>query len=173
MSNNDHPVWAIYDQYKTARLNVKYYSCRVAQVERKNFWLEIILAITAPSSALAGFWFFKTDAGGLLWQGLASFAAILSLVKPFLKLPNKIKYMEQALSGYRALECDLEEVVNRIRRDGKITDGAYKMFDAAQKRKKTLIGSSPEHQSDPVLIEKYTVQVNQELPSSSFFIPKE
>ncbi|MFC5474644.1 hypothetical protein [Paraherbaspirillum soli] len=172
MSNNEDPVWVVYDLYKTARLNVKYYSSRLARVERENLCLEILIAITAPTSAVAGIWFFKTDIGKILWVSLSAIATIAAVIKPFLGLPTRIKNIEHSLSGYRALESDLGDIVDQIKFDRGYTKPAQKMFDVAQKRKKLLVGSSPENRQNKALIEKYTSDVNKELPPNFFFVPR-
>ena len=107
MVDEHHPVWVVYDLYKTARLNVKYYAARLNSIERQNFFIELIIAIAAPTSAITGIWLLKTDAGQELWKYVAGVAAFAAELKPVLKLPAKIKLMEQCLAGYRSLEYDV------------------------------------------------------------------
>ena len=116
MANDQHPVWVVYDLYKTARLNVKYYAQRLSDIERTNFVIELVIAVAAPTSAVTGIWLLKTEVGQEVWKYIAALAALSAVLKPLLRLPHRIKSMEQSLSGYRALEYDVEQIVNRVGR---------------------------------------------------------
>jgi len=172
MANEHHPVWVVYDLYKTARLNVKYYAARLNGVERLNFVVELVIAIAAPTSAVTGIWLLKTETGQDLWKYIAALAAIAAVVKPLLRLPLKIKNMEQSLSGYRALEYDVEQIINKIRSEKVLSKSCKSMLEDAQRKKKSLVCNPPENNQDKNLIEKLYVEVNRELPSDSFFIPE-
>jgi hypothetical protein len=173
MANHDHPVWSVYDLYRTARLNVKYYSARLVQAERYNFAIELIIAITAPTSAITGLWLLKTPAGQAIWKYIAVLAAIAAVFKPLLRLPQRIKSLEQTISGYRALEYDLDLIVNRITSEGSYDKACKKMFEAAQKKKKLLVVNPPENDQKKDLIERLYSEVNNELPMEFFFIPED
>ena len=99
MSREKHPVWTVYDRLRTARLNCKYYGRRLQQHERLEFYLQLLLLTTAPSSAVAGLWFWAVPAGQLIWQYTGVAAAMVAVVKPLLGLTKKIKDYEAILSG--------------------------------------------------------------------------
>ncbi len=103
MARDNNPVWTVYDKLRTARLNVKYYSRRLEQIERENFWIELILLVTAPTSAIAGLWFWNTEYGSLAWKYLGVIAAVAAILKPLLALTKKIKDFESVVGGYRTL----------------------------------------------------------------------
>lgn len=168
-----HPVWNVYDEYRTARLNVKYYGRRLAFYESVTFWIDFIIAIAAPTSAAAGFWFLKTDDGQTVWGTLTIIASVTSLVKPILKMPAKIKSMEHSLSGHRRLECDLEEIKDQIQSDKSYSPATQKKFDAAKKIKRGLMQASPETVNNDKLLKKCMTEVISELPNSYFFIPRD
>jgi hypothetical protein len=172
MANDQHPVWVVYDLYKTARLNVKYYATQLNKVERVNFIIELIIAISAPTSAVTGIWLLKTDAGQEVWKYIAALAAFAAVLKPLLRLPHKIKNMEQSLSGYRALEYDVEQIVNKIKVERVYSKSSKAMLDDAQKKKKSLVCNPPENNQNKKLIEHLYSEVNQELPMESFFVPE-
>lgn len=170
--NKNHLVWDVYDNYRTARLNVKYYCARLHKLERWNFIIEVIIAITAPSSAFSGLWFLKTQTGLIIWQIASSIAAVAAFIKPFLKLGQKIKFYEQTISGYRALEQDIYELILKIREEQIYSDESKKMFDLAIKKKKILATNPPENIENKKLIQKYYNEVNEEIPNHSFYIPE-
>src|SRR5690606_5566481 len=104
-----HPVWNVYDEYRTARLNVKYYSCQLAVLQKRNFWVEVVLAASS-SSAIAGLWLFQTLAGVVVWKMLGSVAAVLAIYQPLAKLTEHIRNLEERITAYRGLELDLERL---------------------------------------------------------------
>ena len=69
MSERDlnHPVWEVYNLLRTARLNCKYYGGLLHNAERINWWIQLIIAISLPTSAIAGFEIWATGAGSLFW----------------------------------------------------------------------------------------------------------
>lgn len=173
MTNDHHPVWIVYDLYKTARLNVKYHSIRLGKIERYNFAIELLIAITAPTSAITGIWLLNTEAGQNIWKYIAALAAISAVIKPLLRLPHQIKTLEQTLSGYRALEYDVEQIVNRIKSERTYSKACKSMLEDAQKKKKSLVCNPAENNQDKKLIEKLYSEVNKELPMESLFVPEE
>jgi len=93
MIREDHPVWEVYDLYRTARLNVKYYSELLHRTEIKNFLLDLILLCSAPTSAVAGLWFWETEIGHEVWKYFGVIAAFAAVLKPlFVKLHPKVTH---------------------------------------------------------------------------------
>ncbi len=172
MTGDDDPVWVVYDLYRTARLNVKYYAARLESVERWGFWLDLLIAITAPASAVSGIWLLKTEIGQEMWKYLAGLAAIVAVAKPLLKLPQQIKLIEQCLAGYRALEFDVEQIVNRIRVERAYSKASQKMLDIAQEKKKKLVCNPPENRQKKALIDRFYKDTITELPETHFFVPE-
>jgi len=168
-----HPVWSVYDKYRTARLNVKYYSRRMELAERWNFALELVLLVTAPSSAVAGLWFWNADFGKIAWQYLGVIAAFAAVLKPFLALTKRIKEYESVLSGYRILEFDLMEIKSLIEQKQKYDAALQSEFKKALQRERTLVGKTPETRESQKIKSQCESEVLQELPASSFFVPQE
>jgi len=171
--SNENPVWDVYDLLRTARLNVKYYSRRLAVIERDNFLLELVIAISAPSSAIAGLFFWDTEAGELVWKGFGILAALFAVIKPLLKLTEKIKKYEETLTGYKTLDNDLQLIVSQIKQKQGYSSSLQKEFNKAFERKKLLVTSEAERQEDISLKRKLQEEVCIELPKSHFFIPGE
>lgn len=172
MENNQHPVWEVYDLYRTARLNVKYYSALLHKKERLNFILELILLCSAPTSAVAGLWFWESDLGKDIWMYFGIIAAFTSVIKPLLALPQKIKNYESLLSGYRTLEHDLHELKSAIFQKQKYDKIEKADYSKALKRKGSLVSKSSDAREDKKLIGKLTEEVNSELPHNQFYVPE-
>jgi len=173
MEYDDHPVWALYDKLRTACLNVKYYERRLQHFESINFYLDITLAISAPSSAIAKLNVWTTIVGNYVWVSMGIIAAVVSVVKPFLALPKKIKEYEGIVSGYRMLYFDLKEIKSSVEQSQKYDKKMQIDFQKAIQRERTLVGKCPE------VCEKKTIkricedEVRSKYPSNSFYVPKE
>lgn len=172
MSVDHNPVWVVYDLYKTARLNRLYYTARLHHIERLNTFIEIVIAIAAPTSAVTGIWLLKTEFGQEAWKYIAGLAAIAAAIKPILKLSQKIKSLEQCLSGYRALEYDVEQIVNKVKTERAYTKAAQKLLDEAQRKKKVLVCNPPETRQDAKLIDRICETIDRELPAEFFYVPE-
>jgi len=89
-STKYHPVWDVYDLYRTARLNIKYYSHLLTHWKRLNTWLECSLLIFAPSSAIAGIFFWQTPCGAIVWKWLIVITAVIASIKPIIRITGDL-----------------------------------------------------------------------------------
>lgn len=169
----EHPVWEVYDLFRTARLNVHYYEKKLTSYEFANTMFDILIAVFTPTSAVAGFFFFKDDTGKEVLGILCTVASLLAIVKPFLKLPEKIKQIESSLTTYRIMDYDLDIMRKLIRESGEYTATHKGIFDEIEKRKKDLKVNPPKIRKDDKLRDTLVGVVVTELPKESFFIPEE
>lgn len=168
----DHPVWEVYNEYRTARLNVKYYSAKLASLQRRNLWIEWLLA-AASSSTVAGLWFFQTMAGEVVWKLLGSVAAMLAVYQPIAKLAEQIRRLEERVTAYRGLELDLERLSRKIAHRGAYDDELIQQFEALMDQKGEVVRSYIDPKVDEKLQEKCEAEVLDELPVSRFLVPEE
>ena len=167
-----HPVWDVYDLYRTAKLKVCYYSIKLRRYLWMNYCLEICLALTASSSAVAALWFWNTPTGQVIWRGLLIVSAFLAVIKPVIKLTEKIRKYEEVLSGYRILENDLMKITVMIKQSMNYEIlHRSKLFEAID-RHGELVQKSPELQTNDKLLAECQNRVKTELPAEKFFIPK-
>jgi len=166
-------VWGVYDLLRTARLNVKYYSARLAYFQRWNLFLEVVLAITAPSSAVAGLWFWKTSTGQLAWTTLGVVAAFAAVLKPLLQLDKKVGSYTETLAGYRALEHDLFKIKELVAQRQAYDQDLQSDFQKALDRKGALVSRDPEVATKEKLKQRLVAEVSKELPAADFFVPQE
>lgn len=172
-NRSDHPVWDVYDQYRTTRLNIKYHAYLLRKYKRINFWLEMILAISAPTSAVAGLWFWETEIGAISWRFFGVITAFVAVAKPLLKISDKIKNIEEILVGYKSLHHDLQSVTIMIRQEQKYDKFIKKRFYELLDKKKELITTSRVETIDKKLQSTCEREVLLELPVESFFIPED
>jgi hypothetical protein len=169
----NHPVWDVYDLYRTAHLNVCYYSVKLNRFIWYNFLIEIILAITASSSAVAALWFWDHIVGEIVWKFLGVISALIAVSKPIIKLTEKIRKYEEVLMGYRSLEHDLYIISVLISQNKKYNEEHRTKFMEALGKSGKLIQQSPEVKIDEKLRVECRVKTESELPSKNFYIPKE
>ena len=172
-STENHPVWTLYDKLRTARLNVKYFGMRLQQYEMYNFYIELLLLVTAPSSAIAGLWYWQTEIGQYIWQIMGVSAAIAAVIKPLLSLTKRIKDYESILSGYRTLEYDLMEIKSLVEENNKYDSFMKKELRKASQREKSLISRNPESYENKKIKSICEEEVRKELPLECFIVPEE
>jgi hypothetical protein len=173
VSDVTHPVWDVYDQFRTARLSCKYYSARLATLERANFWIELVLAATASGSAIAALTFWQTEKGKLAWTALTVLSAIVAVIKPLLKLPDRMTKFEELATGYGLLDNDYRKLEVSIRQKRAFDTDAQQRFQllldrSDELRKKEIV----ERQTRPGLRQKCQAEVATELPTDHFFVPE-
>ena len=101
----------IYDEYRTALLNKKYYSVRLAKMKRCNFVMEFLIAAGATGSGVAGLAVWKTDYGALAWATLSGASILLAIAKPLLKLADKIENYGKLYGEYARAFQNLDFLV--------------------------------------------------------------
>jgi len=174
MDNNsiNNPVFDVYDQYRTARLNVRYLEKVLKRLRRNNFLMEFFIAISASSSA-ATIWFFQGHTGEIIWKILTSITALLAIAKPLMKLSDKIKYEEEMFTSYKVLDFDLQRLVFRIREKQCYDEELKLMFGTILDRRRELVKMDKGTTSNERLLEQCYQKVLKELPVDGFYIPSE
>ena len=167
-----NPVWNVYDEYRTAKLNVKYYSYKLLRATKCNFIGELLLAISS-SSSIGGLWLFESWLDGFLWKALGTVAAFLAVYRTVAKPSENIRKLEQRVTAYRSMEFDLERLSRNISDNKNYDEGMKRQFNSIMNRKQAFVLSYVDPETDDDLHEKCTAEVNRELPAENFFIPKE
>ena len=170
--NNDQRVWDVYDAYRTARLNVRYYEAQLKKLRRVNLWMEFLLAVSA-SSGVAGLWFLETAIGGYAWKVLGILVAFLAVLKPLLKLTAKIQAKSEILTDYRSLDHDFKKIIISISQYKKYDEKLRNQFIVLLDRTGEIIKKYTDEHINQKLRKRCTQIVNTELPVSNFYIPEE
>lgn len=169
--NLKHPVWDVYDLYRETRFYVLYYSEKLNEYKRLNTVIEVVLAITTSSSAVAALWLWDTTIGQEIWKYILVVSAILAVLKPILKLTEKVQQYEAYLTGYRGLETDVKLIVIQINQSKNYGTIHRSDLIAALSRQGELTLKSPESKLAKKLEYKCRQQVEIELPAEKFFVP--
>lgn len=168
--NENHPVWDVYNEYRTARLNIKYLGKQLIYLRRKNSIIEISLALSA-SSGFASLWLWQGAIGGVIWKTIGAITTTLAIVKPILKLPSKISEKEELLTGYKTLHYDLEKIIRFINQTHNYDENLQKQFNESMERKGILVLKDNES-IDEKLRNQCELEVIKELPANQFYIPR-
>jgi hypothetical protein len=135
--------------------------------------MELLLAISAPSSAVAGLWFWQAAPGELLWKTLGILTAVLAVSKPLLRWTDKINDLNQILTGYRALDHDLQFLAASIHQDNRYGKVHKRRFRECMEMKKELIEKSIGLRERKNLKRRCQDEVLSELPVEYYHVPKE
>jgi hypothetical protein len=168
----DHPVWMVYNQQRTACLNAKYYGYKLRLLERETLWTDVIIAIAAPTSGIAGLAMLQSEWGKAIWAWFPALATLLIIIKAARKTPARMKELEKRVTSYQALLFDMKEIGDKIRVERKFSPGSLKLYETSQRRYGALFRMPPD-EIDSKLLQKYELEVQREMPASSFFIPEE
>lgn len=160
----------IYDQFRTAAMNEKYYANRLTHLTNWNRYYEIVLAIGTSTAIAAWAIWEQNNWGKVFWAGFSGVVTLLAIIKPFLKLPDQIEKYSTLHTGYRALYLNLQSIVSKIRRKSRLTPDVQELFDAAQDQYRALALSAVVNINEKVL-ERCQQQVLREVPVESLWYP--
>src|SRR5215470_9919088 len=83
-SVNLNGLTRVYNEYRTALLNVKYYGHKLRWAERANLFCELAIGVVSAASGVSGWAIWGTGAGKYIWSIVAGAAALSAVVKPIL-----------------------------------------------------------------------------------------
>jgi hypothetical protein len=159
----------VYDSFRTALFNRKYYACRLQRHRQANMWLECVLAI-GTSGTVAGLSIWHGGVGKVVWAVFGGLVALTSVLKPVVGLPKSIERFSKLWTGHSRIYYDLEQVVSDIRAERQVTPQMLAALSDARNRHREL---ALDDDIKPVerLRRKYYAEVNNEIPASSLWYP--
>lgn len=159
----------IYDSFRTALLNRKYYASRLQRYRRVNFSWECILAI-GTSGTVAAWSVWNEGLGKIVWAVLGGTVAVLSILKPIVGLPKSIERFSKLWTGHSRIYYDIEQVVSDIKATRRVTPEMLAVLSDARKRYREL---ALDDDVKPVerLRRKCFAEVKKEIPVSSLWYP--
>lgn len=170
MQRDHHPVWPLYDEIRTARLNKKVLGLEICRLASRILWTEIVIGITT-SSSIGGLWFLQTIWGAWLWKLLGVVAVVIMVLKPILKYQDEKEAKEALLIGYSLFEDQLSDISREIQTRQVYDDGLKEFFRRAMQKKKDLIESGVNSRITREEIDALQNEVEQELPGDRFYLP--
>ncbi len=170
-NRSKHPVWEVYDLLRTCKLSERYYQEKAARTRRIEFYCEVALAITASSSAIAALPVWTSPGGHTVWGVLTTITAVIAVVKPFLKLSDRMKVYENLCGQYRRLVGDLMHLKRDIATRQCYDDAAKARFEPLSKEIAEASDSEYVESLDKKLRSELQEEVNRLFPALSFYVP--
>lgn len=160
----------LYEKYRTALLNRKYYGKRLSDMHRLNLIFEILIAL-GTSSALGAWIIWRDSLGSTFWAVISGLAAILAVVKPILNITGKIERYTKLFVGHGDVFFDLERIVKDVERLRDYTREMDESFENAVNRLREL---APEDDASPSakILDLCFREVNREVPAERLWIPQ-
>jgi len=169
-------VEIIYDLYRKALFNRKYYGDRLAAFKKGNTILEIAIAIGTALGAgglffgVGGLFFWEGPTGHSVWGVVALVAVMLAVIKPFLQLPSRIEAYSKMFASYSTMYADLGGIVSEIRAHRHLSPEMWKLYSDARLHDGWLsVDDDPRPSSKK--LERYQDAVNQEIPDDRLWVP--
>jgi hypothetical protein len=168
---------SIYDDYRDALLNRLYNGIRVEQYSSRTKSFDIVIALGASGSGVAGFALWQAEYGKLIWGLISAVSIILAVIKPILKWPEKLDEYSELYAEYSLIYGKFKQIVDSINFDrvnisttGSITpaiSGAVK-----EAREKILaVTSKGDKRPNKSLVKKLVDDVNSSIPAYTLWLP--
>jgi hypothetical protein len=159
----------IYDVYRSARLNEKYYGYQTYILTRFNFGLEVFTAVFA-ASGIAGWAIWQYSAGAIVWQICSGIAALAAILKPIINLGPKIEKSSTLAASHRGDFLSLRRLCTQIKRERSITADINNRFETILEHHDKLAAEDPMFPNRR-LITRFQNEVLAEIPIGSLWSP--
>lgn len=163
-------LWYLYNSYRDAAMNRKYYGVCLNRTRRLATVLDALVAV-GTSTAVGGWVIWKDSAGAATWGVLSGLAAVIALVKPLLKLTEKVERYSKLFVGHGEVLYDLKAAVAAVAAAGDYPESLSTKVDGAIERFKRL-AESDDPQPDKRLIRRAFEEVKKEIPVESLWVPE-
>lgn len=161
----------IYNGYRTALLNRKYYGFRLSLFQRYNTILEIVIAVgAAGSGGVAGLAIWGSIPGQYTWLVISGIATLLGILKPILQLGRHIENYTKLYAGHSNVYLDLKSIVEDIEVSRAIPAKTSNRYDSIRNRISELGGLNDPRPNNN-LIFRLQGEVNEEIPPESLWFP--
>jgi hypothetical protein len=160
----------VYDLYRDALLNRKYYGGRLASYQRWNTWVELIVAF-GTSAGVGGWYLWETNDGKIGWAIVAGLAVVLGIVKTVIRYSQHIERYSKLYTNHSIFYSELDQVVSQIRAQQGITPDMFRSVVDTQ-RKVNLLSSEDDPHPSRRLLRKYYKVINEEVPPENFWMPR-
>jgi hypothetical protein len=170
-------VRACWDDVRWCRAYDLYFGEKLHRATRTNRGAEIVVAgfgtgsVGASGGAIAGWAFWQSATGAVIWAILGASAAATAWVKPFLRLDQAIEQYSKLQQEYRALFGLLRDLPFAIQQQGKVSEDHQARYAKVRERMQHASQQWPPIM-DKVRIEGLQDQVADEMPADKLWMPK-
>jgi hypothetical protein len=157
----------LYDNYRTAYMNRKYYGYRLETIKRWNNAAEIMIAAGASTSIGGLFLGNKLE---VFWRVYSGLVALLAITKASLQFSKQIERYTKLFVGHGNTYHDLYLIVTEVNRTETFSSQMRKTYREALERLKQLAS-----EGDPLpsqrLVRRCFDEVNREIPVERLWWP--
>lgn len=168
---------AVYDEFRTAKLNQEYYAERMQAVRKRLRAMDIFLALFATGSGVLGFalWnvqFLGFQVGQITLGFLSGVALMVAIAKPYLKLDDELERLSSIQGSYDSISHIMEDLVKRIGSQHDIDDASDEVYRALRQIRGHL-GPKEDKPPQQKLAEEVQGRINRRYPIDEFWYPNE
>jgi hypothetical protein len=160
----------IHDEYRTALLNKKYYGARLQRYRRLNRMLEILIAVGAAGSAIAGFSVWQQGYGVTVWAVISGTSIVLATIKPLLDLPAQIERYAKLTGEYAKVSETYRNIEQDITAAKGLKTEQLETFNQIRRRAVEL-AELDDPDPDQSIVQKAYDDVNREVPAATLWMP--
>ena len=160
----------IYDSYRTALMNQKYYRYKISRTQTVNLTFEILIAVGATGSGVSAWALWKNEIGGDVWLVIAAVSALLAIAKPIVQLSKKVEKYSKLYSGYTDICFKLKDLKESIEYNRVLVLEDNRRYQDIPGLFREL-GILEENPPGKRLLAKCQKEVNREHPPESFWLP--
>jgi len=154
----------LYDDYRTARLNEKYYGWRLASVQRGALYIDVLVAVgTVITFILIGIEVCAAALPPVILPLLAGASALAAVVKPFFCFEKKVERYAKLVGDYGAQTVELKRIVGRTQTQRGLTNELREKIENVRDALGRLVPLDDPRPSRKRL-EKLQEEVNKEIP---------
>ena len=167
-----HPAWQLYDFWRDARLDIVYYSHLQAKYASWATVFDIVGAVSAPTGAVAALPIWKLPLLQPVWIVLLTIAALVSVVKPLLKLAATASKLENVVTLYKVEEADAKKIIHKMIQKGSYDEALMNEFNEVFSRTADIMKQIPNLRESKRLIQQCHDDVIREFTGYEYFIPE-
>jgi hypothetical protein len=174
LADLNRSIAGIYENFVEVKVRHRWTAQLLRKSTRTNRILEIIIAVGASGSGVAGFALWKSEIGQYIWGSISGASILFSVVKPILNPASTIEKYSKLSSDYASLSarCDnllqnIKESISQITFSASLPDGLKE--ELVQIRSKIVELASQVEQTDTQRFASLRAQVNVDTPRWSPF----
>ncbi|MBV9116076.1 MAG: hypothetical protein JOY63_01790 [Acetobacteraceae bacterium] len=126
------------DMMRDARLSTRYYEDRLWWANAVNFGFEIVIAIGATGSGIAGWALWQSGSGVWIWGFISGASALLAIVKPIVTPGRLIEIRSRQYNGWHLFFFSVERLLLAVRCKGAFSEQDRRAFERLLSREASL-----------------------------------
>jgi len=164
-------VATLHDFYRTSLMNARYYARRLHAFKIGNLVADVVVALTA-SAAFVGLVVWRSDEGTWLLATLVATSAIISALRPVLRVSDTIDRYSKLHYGYLELFYRIESLVSEMRSVERIDEDHLHRATELSDRFRALELEGDAYQNQKKLL-KDQEDIERTIPADRLWLPSQ